>query len=171
MQQHKNTSIVWFKNDLRSQDNNILNSALMSSNRVIGIYFLDPKLFETTKYGFKKMDRYRARFLLETLHCLKQELNKLNISLLVFNTAPEHKMSSLVTSFDVDSIFLQKEWTAEEQLSLEKVKNVLPKGIKIHEIYDQFLFDPEDVPFDAHETPVVFTQFRKLLEKNLKSNH
>ena len=168
MQQHKDTSIVWFKNDLRSQDNNVLNSALMSSNRVIGVYFLDPKLFETTKYGFKKMDRYRARFLLETLHCLKQELNKLNISLLVFITAPEHKMSSLVTSFDVDSIFLQKEWTSEEQLSLEKVKNVLPKGIKIHEIYDQFLFDPEDVPFDAHETPVVFTQFRKLLEKKSK---
>ena len=80
MQQHKNTSIVWFKNDLRSQDNNILNSALMSSNRVIGVYFLDPKLFETTKYGFKKMDRYRLNFLLEILNFIMSKV-KLQLDL------------------------------------------------------------------------------------------
>ena len=59
MQQQQKTSIVWFRNDLRAQDNNVLKSALASSDRVIGVYFLDPKSFETTKYGFKKMQRYK----------------------------------------------------------------------------------------------------------------
>lgn len=165
MQQQQKTSIVWFRNDLRAQDNNALKSALASSDRVIGVYFLDPKSFETTKYGFKKMERYRAKFLLETLQCLQEELRKLNISFMVFNASAKSKMKNLTESYKVQSIFLQKEWTQEEQTDLEQVKKDLPKEVKVQELYDQFLFHPTDVPFDCSETPKVFTQFRKQLEK------
>ncbi|OZO45600.1 deoxyribodipyrimidine photolyase, partial [Pseudomonas fluorescens] len=38
-----------------------------------------------------------------------------------------------------------------------------PKG---HRVYDQFLFHPEDVPFDNwQQIPKVFTEFRKKCEK------
>ena len=165
MQQQQNSSIVWFRNDLRAQDNNVLKAALASSDRVIGVYFLDPKSFETTKYGFKKMERYRVKFLLETLQCLQEELRKLNISFLVFNASAESQMKNLIESYKVQTIFLQKEWTQEEQSDLEQVKKDLPKEVKVQELYDQFLFHPSDVPFDCSETPKVFTQFRKQLEK------
>ncbi|MDG1779125.1 MAG: DASH family cryptochrome [Flavobacteriaceae bacterium] len=168
MQQQQNTSIVWFRNNLRSQDNEVLKSALSCSDRVIGVYFLDPKSFETTKYGFKKIERYRAKFLLETVHCLQVELHKLNISFLVFNASAESKMKNLIESYNAQSIFLQKEWTQEEQHDLEKVKKDLPNEVKIHEFYDQFLFHPSDTPFDFSQTPKVFTQFRKELEKKSK---
>lgn len=165
MQQQQNTSIVWFRNDLRTQDNLVLKSAMEVSERVIGVYFLDPKLTQITKYGFKKMERFRAKFLLETLNCLRDELQQLNISLLIYNKAAESIIIDLVNTYNVQSVFLQKEWTSEEQLVLENVKKMIPREVKIHEFYDQFLFHPDDVPFHHSETPKVFTQFRKLLEK------
>ena len=48
-QSSKKTSLVWFGNDLRTVDNYVLNAAVESSEKVIGVYFLDPKFFYTYK--------------------------------------------------------------------------------------------------------------------------
>ena len=45
-------NLIWFRNDLRVQDNNALFQACKNSGKVIGVYFLDPRQFETNKYGF-----------------------------------------------------------------------------------------------------------------------
>ncbi len=47
-------SRVWFKNDLRIEDNKILSEACKSSDLVIGVYFLDPEAFKVGAFGFKK---------------------------------------------------------------------------------------------------------------------
>ena len=168
MQQQQSTALVWFRNDLRTQDNSVLQSALSTSKPVIGVYFLEPQWFEKHEFGFKKMEKFRTKFLLETLKCLQNELKKLNISLLVFEDSAENKMKSIVKSYNVSDVFLQKEWTAEESMSLQNVKKGLPTEIKIHQYYDQFLFHPDDLPFHFGDTPKVFTQFRKQLEKKSK---
>ena len=165
MQQKQNTSLVWFNNNLRTQDNNVLESALSTSQRVVGVYFLEPYLFENNEYGFKKMEKFRSKFLLETLTCLREELQQLNVTLLVFKDSAIHQIKHIVENYNVCNIFLQKEWTFEEQKLLRNAKQTLPKDVEVHEIYDQFLFHPQDVPFHFDETPKVFTQFRKLLEK------
>jgi deoxyribodipyrimidine photo-lyase len=168
MQQQQSTSLIWFGNNLRTQDNTVLQSALSTSKRVIGVYFLEPYWFETNNYGFNKMGRFRAKFLLETLKSLQQELQKLNITLLVFQDSAKHQMNNVVSTYNVCDIFLQKEWTYEEQNLFQNVKNTLSSGVNIHEVYDQFLFHPEDVSFNYAETPKVFTHFRKELEKKSK---
>jgi deoxyribodipyrimidine photo-lyase len=148
MQQQQSTSLIWFGNNLRTQDNTVLQSALSTSKRVIGVYFLEPYWFETNNYGFNKMGRFRAKFLLETLKSLQQELQKLNITLLVFQDSAKHQMNNVVSTYNVCDIFLQKEWTYEEQNLFQNVKNTLSSGVNIHEVYDQFLFHPEDVSFN-----------------------
>ena len=89
-------NLIWFKNDLRVQDNNSLFQACKNSGKVIGVYFLDPAQFEMTKYGFKKTEKYRAKFLLETLRDLKNNLATKNISLLIFHDVPENVFPKLV---------------------------------------------------------------------------
>lgn len=167
MQQQK-TTLVWFNNNLRSQDNVTLKSAIESFDRTIGVYCISPKLFQETKFGFRKMEGFRAKFLLETLKDLKQQLNDLNISFLVYFDMPENCIPSLVDQYNITDIFLQKEWTQEESVQIETVKQVLPKNTVFHAYYDQFLFHPKDIPFKALETPKVFTVFRKILEKQAK---
>ena len=164
MQQKQSTSIVWFTNNLRVQDNSVLNKAMKNSERVIGIYFLIPKEFNKTQFGFKKTEKFRAKFLLDTLKDLKSELDALNISLLVFNSVLENQISKLVCTYDVKAVYHQKEWTDEEIRRISFVKKCLPSDVVVHECYDQFLFHPDDVTFHYSETPKVFTQFRKQLE-------
>ena len=52
-------------------------------NSVIAYYNFNPKNFEETKWGFKKTERFRAQFLIESVSQLRIDLLKLNISLII----------------------------------------------------------------------------------------
>ena len=96
------TGLVWFGNDLRIHDNDVLSLAVKNHTKVIGVYIIDPFLFEENKFGFKKMDVFRAQFLLESLHDLKHQLLTKNISLLVFLDKPEIKLKAICDSYQID---------------------------------------------------------------------
>ena len=160
------TSLIWFGNNLRVHDNEALHSAA-KAKRVIAVYFFDPRHFEITSYGFKKTERFRAKFLLETVHQLKNSLEKLNITLLVYHEKPEDKIPELVKKFNINTIFLQNEWTPEENHVIQEVEKRTPKTVSFQKIFDQFLFHPEDIPFDSYaQISQVFTVFRKKCEKH-----
>lgn len=51
----KGVAIVWFRNDLRVLDNEALYKAWLSSQQVLPVYCVDPRLFSSTYYfGFPK---------------------------------------------------------------------------------------------------------------------
>jgi len=51
----KGTAIVWFRNDLRVLDNETLYKAWLSSQTLLPVYCIDPRLFATTyHFGFPK---------------------------------------------------------------------------------------------------------------------
>jgi deoxyribodipyrimidine photo-lyase len=162
--QKQSTALVWFTKDLRLCDNHSLLQALAENERTVAAYCFDPRHFAETKYGFKKTEKFRAKFLIETVENLRKQLQKLNITLLVFHEKPEVIFPKIVKKYKIDTIYCQWEWTSEEVSVLQKVKAALP-GSNFIETYDQFLFHPEDIPFtDFSEIPEVFTQFRKKVE-------
>ena len=163
--QQQQTSLVWLKNNLRSQDNVVLKSALEQSERTIALFCIDPNLFNISRFGFKKMAVFRAKFLLETLAELKSELEKLNVTLLVYFDHSKTVIPKLVDRYNISNIFLEKEWTYEESLEIQSVKALVENKVQFHSFYDQFLFHPDDIPFVPSDTPKVFTVFRKILEK------
>ena len=156
--------IVWFRNNLRTEDNEALSQAVQNCNKILALYCLGPRLFKISSFGFKKTERFRAKFLLESLHDLQDQLNKLNIQLHTTSVSINACFTSLKETYSIQNIYMQKEWTFEEQSEQEEVRNILP-NTEWHEYYDQFLFHPEDVPFETHDIPMVFTQFRKSCEK------
>ena len=91
----KTTGLVWFGNDLRIHDNEVLSTAIKNHKKVIGVYCIDPTLFLKNEFGFNKMDVFRTKFLLETLEDLQQQLIQLNISLLVFKNTPNVNFPAL----------------------------------------------------------------------------
>ena len=159
------TGIVWFGNDLRIHDNQVLVKAVQSHKKIIAVYCINPSLFDKNQFGFKKMDIFRTQFLLETLKDLQQLLFKKNISFLVYLDAPENKIKSICDTYQVDRIFKQKEWTSEEVNSTKAVQEAVSKDIKIEEIYNQFLYHPEDIKTEIQNIPQVFSNLRKKLEK------
>ncbi|MCK8141183.1 DASH family cryptochrome [Flavobacterium sp. I-SCBP12n] len=166
--QKKQKGLVWFRNDLRVNDNESLTKAIAENENVIGIYYFDPRHFETTKFGFKKTEKYRAQFLIETVTELKQNLEKLNIPLLVYHQMPEDCIAKIVIENEIQTIYFQQEWTTEETAVLENVKLKVPITIEFKPTFNQFLYHPEDVPFEIEFIPNVFTQFRTKCEKYSK---
>lgn len=157
-------SLVWFRNDLRVDDHNGLKLALNNSNKVVGFYCFNPKVFSENKLGFKKTDVFRTKFLIETVDNLKENLKKNNISLIIKIGDPVEELSNVITQHNISNIYLQKEWTKEEYdeeaLLKSKLTNVL-----FHSTYDQFLYHPDDV--DNQFISDVFTNFRKYCEKKV----
>ena len=167
-QQKQSTGLVWFRNNLRVQDNVSLQKAVTDNNKVIGIYVFDPKLFKEDKFGFKKTGKFRAQFLIESVKDLQQNLAEKNITLLVFQDDYSKVISSVCKDFDVDTIYTQKEWTQEEVDDNNAIKNNLDSNINLVEDYDQFLYHPDTVSKNFENIPNVFTSFRKKLEKYVK---
>ena len=159
--------LIWFRNDLRTIDNHSLYNACRESEKVIGVYCLDPRHYETTPFGFKKTEKFRTKFLLQTLHELQQNLLEKNIRLLIYYGYPEQLIPEISAKYQIDTIYSQNEWTSEEILVEQEIRNLITVNWKTY--YDQFLFHPDDVPFDDWgKIPEVFTDFRKQLEKKIR---
>lgn len=163
-------NLVWFGNNLRVQDNTSLFEACRKSGKTIGVYFIDPRMFEVNKYGFKKTEKFRTKFLLETLRDLKNNLKNHNISLLVYFDKPETVFHKLISDYQISSVFMQKEWTPDELEISDAIKAISElSSLQWIETYDQFLFHPIDIPYpNFDKIPEVFTEFRKKCEKESK---
>ena len=158
-------SLVWFRNDLRVDDHTGLKSAIENSDKVIGIYCFNPKLYVENKLGFKKIDNFRAKFLIQTVENLKKNLKKINISLVIKIGDPVKELAKITLDNKINNIYFQKEWTKEEKDEENSLK-IECNNVKFHSRYDQFLYHPEDV--DNEFISDVFTNFRKYCEKNVR---
>lgn len=157
-------ALVWFTQDLRIRDNVSLSLACKENEQVQAVYCLDPRQFETTNYGFKRTEKFRAKFLLETLIELRSSLEKINIPLEVIFEKTEVALPNFIGQHAIDCVYKMTEWTSEEQAILQQIK----QNTKVQwiENYDQFLFHPEDIPYQNWEQiPEVFTEFRKKTEQ------
>ena len=158
-------NLVWFTNNLRVEDNRCLHEA-MRKGPTLAVYCFDPRHFARDPFGFKKTERFRARFLIETVENLAKQLQALNIPFHVCIGKPEEIIPKLAAGHDINAVYHQREWTSEELQVHETVSQALPNEVSLRSYYDQFLFHPNDIPYkDAAEIPEVFTVFRKACEK------
>ena len=161
MQEKQNTALVWFRNDLRIDDNQSLYDATTKHDKVIGLVLIQDFWLKETAFGFKKMEVFRARFLIETIEDLRQELKTLNIPLIV-KVDDGNSLKQLCYQYQITDLYMQEEWTKEE---VDQEKNI-PDTVSVHKSYSQFLFHPNDLPLAIENLPEIFTVFRKACEKN-----
>ena len=166
MQKQKINSLVWFRNNMRVEDNSSLTKAMSESDNVIGFINIDPKIFISTKYGFKKTEKYRAKFLLETISDLKSQLEILNISLIITHRDFGQSIKEIIDQYGITNIYTQTEWTRDELIE----ESFIPDEINLIKDFDQFLFSPNDVRSLYDNIPRGFSNFRKKCEKYLSVN-
>ena len=158
-------SIVWFKTDLRLQDNEALVKAIESSDEIIPIYVIDPRQFVLSEFGFKKTGQFRARFLLETLEDLKKSLGELGSDLLILKGKPEEEIPIQVKKYGVKTIFTKKEVAYEElQVQCEVETECWKLNCAVEVLSTSTLFHAVDLPFGLKDIPDVFSNFRKKVE-------
>jgi len=81
--------VVWFRNDLRLEDNETLTRALQQGKEIIPVYCFDSRHFESTSLGFAKTGAFRAQFLLESVADLRQSFQKIGGDLVILHGGPE----------------------------------------------------------------------------------
>lgn len=86
--------VVWFRNDLRLQDNYAVKQAESIATRTAGcdvlpLYVFDPRTFAPSSWGSPKCGGHRGRFQLESVLNLKKNLRAVGSDLLVAVGKPE----------------------------------------------------------------------------------
>ena len=160
-----NNSLIWYRNDLRVDNHSGLFNAIRNSDKVLGFYCFNLKMFELNELNFHKTDNYRAKFLIESVENLKTELKKNNISLIIKIGDPVEELTNIISKKNINHIYFKNEWTEEEVFEEKSLKNKCV-GVKFHSFYGQFLYDPDDL--DIQNISNVFTNFRKHCEKKIE---
>ena len=109
------TALVWFKTDLRLNDNETLIKAISQSETIIPMYCFDESHFKTTKFGFKKTGSFRTQFLFESLIDLDSNLRAIGSGLLIVQGKPEIEIPKLVQHFKVTKVFAKREVAHDEK--------------------------------------------------------
>ena len=69
-------ALLWFRNDLRLNDNEALTTALAENKHILPVYIIDERYLQRDKWGFLRTGAYRMQFLLESLHDLRDHLKE-----------------------------------------------------------------------------------------------
>lgn len=158
--------IVWFKTDLRLHDNETLVRAIEQCDEIIPVYCLDESHFKITEFGQRKTGNFRARFLLESLADLDNNLRKLGSGLIIVTGKPENELLKLAQKFKAQNVFCKKEVSFEEKQTQLLVEKELWKAKCEVETYStSTLYHAQDLPFALKDIPDIFSNFRKRIEK------
>src|SRR5690606_22417817 len=110
-------SLLWFKQDLRLDDNPALISACQSQC-LLPVYVLNPRDLQVGTLGARRLGVHRARFLLESLTALDSALRQLGSRLLVVVGEPQQQIPRLVLHCALDQVLCSEELASEERAQL-----------------------------------------------------
>jgi len=159
-------AIVWFRNDLRLQDNVTLHNAIQNAEIVFPVFCFDPRQFQDTEIGLPKTGAFRAKFMLETVSNLRKSLQEIGSDLIVRQGLPEKVIPQLASKIGATVIYATKEVTSQEEVverSLEEA--LLPERILFELHWQSTLFHIDDIPWPIKNLPDTFTSFRKEAER------
>ncbi len=158
--------LVWFRNDLRIHDNEVLLEATRKGDAIVPVYCFDPRHYGPTRYGTRKTGPIRAQFILESVADLKRNLQALGGNLITLMGKPEELIPQLAVQYGVNEVYHHREVATEEIDVSERVETALWKHkINLKHFIGHTLYHKEHLPFPIKDIPDVFTNFRKKVEK------
>jgi len=155
-------NIFWFRRDLRLDDNTALNYALSDGIPVLAVYIFDTGIIE--EYP---ADDPKISFVWETLSSLNNELDKHDSSILVLKGNPETLWRKLLDSYDINAVFINKEYEPYSISRDLKIESILrEKSVKLHRFKDQVIFEEREILKSDNNPYTLFTPYKnKWLQK------
>ena len=158
--------LMWFRTDLRVQDNSAL-AAAMSNGPTVALYLISPAQWLAHDDAPSKVD-----FWLRNLNCLAGELSKLNVPLLVrladdWSAAPQ-VIGELCQQLQISTVHANEEYGVHESRRDQGVADALDRlGIHFNSQLDQIFFKPGSVLTKSGTYFQVYSQFRKVCYQRL----
>lgn len=151
------SQIVWFRNDLRLEDNEVVTAAIAHHQVPIAFVYIHD---ENRKLGF-----FRQQFLKESLRNLKSKLAQFGHELICLRGQPEKVMSQICVENSVQNVYCSSQSAFQERNQNRVVSEMLTSvGGRLQEFENNTLLKIKHLPFKIAELPLVFTTFRKQIE-------
>lgn len=152
-------SIVWFRQDLRLQDNAALQNAIAAGRPVIPLYIWDPEAEGDWPIGSAS-----KWWLHHALVDLQEQLQENGLPLIIRRGNTEEQLRSLIASHNVQAIYCNRRYEPaparrDEQLAANFIRN----GVEFWRSNSNLLFDPSNVRNKSDKPFLVFTPFYKYL--------
>jgi len=161
------TILVWFRNDLRIHDNEILLEATRKADKVLPVYCFDPYYFKNTLSGNPKTGNFRAKFLIESVADLRKNLQTLGSELIIRIGNPAEILPQLAEQYSVNEVYHHREVAFEETNISEEVETALWKiRLNLKHFIGHTLYHKEDLPFPIKDIPDSFSTFKKKVERD-----
>ncbi|KAL1832943.1 hypothetical protein DCAR_0102979 [Daucus carota subsp. sativus] len=161
----RRASIVWFRNDLRVNDNECLTAANNESMSVLPVYCFDPTDYGKSSSGFDKTGPYRATFLIESVSDLRKNLQAKGSDLVVRIGKPESVLAELAKAVGAEAVYSHQEVSHDEVKAEGKIENVMKdEGLEVKYFWGSTLYHVEDLPFKLEEMPTNYGGFREKVQ-------
>jgi deoxyribodipyrimidine photo-lyase len=161
------TALVWLRSDLRVDDNTALHAALAAGGRVAAVFYAT-----VGQWSMHDMAPVRGEFLWRTLECLRCELARLNVPLLVRgvslfeNIAAD--LAALAAELQIDTVYANREYAIDEQRRDAAARQRLAEcGVDWRDYDDATLLPPRSVRTQQGQPYKVYTPFRRAVLKLL----
>jgi deoxyribodipyrimidine photo-lyase len=162
--------IIWFRNDLRVDDNPALSSALDQCEEVIAIY-----IFSEMQWELHNESNIKYEFLLKNLTQLQKSLATLNIPLIAINTDSyktlPHDLSLFAAEQKIGCVFCNNEFGVNEAVRDKNSIDCLKKyNIQLSSFNDQVIYQPGFLKTGQGKPFSVFTPFKRRWVENFDMN-
>ena len=156
-------SIYWFRKNLRLRDNPSLFNAIKDNDEIIFIYIIDLQTYNPNGLDIHEIGDFRKKFIMESVLDLEKNLKSKKIHLHVFEGDKFKILEEIRSSHGIDTIYCSKEvgWYEEED-----EKKLIDKNFELIMSEDPHLIEESELPFNLDNLPLIFTPFRKKVEKN-----
>ena len=163
MEKKYKTGLMWFRRDLRAEDNAALHHALKSCSRVFCVFVFDRDILD----HLPKADR-RVEFIRESLvdldgqlRALAQQSGNEQVGLIVQHAVAVDTMPVLARQLGVDAVFSNHDYEPLAIARDAKVQALLSAdGVAFHTFKDHVIFEQAEVLTLAARPYSVFTPYK-----------
>lgn len=159
------TGLLWFRHDLRLHDNPALWQLTQRCQQLACIYVVDPRWRDPGPFGCCPLGPHRARFLLDSLEDLHQQLQRRGQSLWLLCAEPVEALRQLCQLRPMDLLGCNHHPGAYEQQQYRHLLDQRPSGCLLGDAAHT-LFSRQQLPFALPSLPVSFTPFRQQVEQH-----
>ena len=161
-------ALVWFRSDLRLQDNPALRNAFEQAKNVHAVFIFSNNQLKKHNEANVKKD-----FLKSNLFLLEEKLNKLNVPLTIIDSDGFNNDASLIEQFiekkNIKKVFWNNQFGEDEAIRDKLVKILLDKKNIDYETYnDQIIYEPGFLKTGQGLPYSVFTPFKRKWIENFE---
>jgi len=161
-------ALVWFRSDLRLQDNPALRNAFEQAKNVHAVFIFSNNQLKKHNEANVKID-----FLKSNLFLLEEKLDKLNVPLTIIDSGGFDNDASLIEQFiekkNIKKVFWNNQFGEDEAIRDKLVKILLDKKNIDYEIYnDQIIYEPGFLKTGQGLPYSVFTPFKRKWIENFE---